>query len=288
VNETRQWAVAVVLVLALILSWLLLDQLQGPNPIRDVASYVISPVQFVMQRLTRPLAQVVSTVRELANLRAENEALRRENAALRNKLILLHEAQIENEMLRRQLHFKSALPNMELLAAEVIGHDPSNLLQYLIIDRGSRDGLRRGMPVLADEGLVGRISEVSASSAKVMLITNPSSSVTALIQRSRATGIVQGQVGAKELIMRYIPQGDVVEPGDIVLTSGLGGNFPKRLVIGQVVSVERKDVAMFQEAQVAPAVNLRDLEVVMVLLNFVPVQEPQSPARGALPAEGGR
>jgi rod shape-determining protein MreC len=140
------------------------------------------------------------------------------------------------------------------------------------------------MPVLTAQGLVGRISEVSAGSSKVMLITDSSSSVSALIQRSRATGMVQGYPGG-ELIMRYIPQGDQVQPGDIVITSGLGANFPKRLVIGQVVSVENADVQMFQEARLVPAVNLHDLEFVLVLLNFSPIDVEATPSPTSAPED---
>ena len=266
-NGLRGRTVAVILILAVILAWLVLDQTGNPNPIRDAVSHVVSPVQFALQRLVSPLSRLVKGVGHLVNLQSENEALRKEIVELRNQVVLLREAQIENETLRRQLNFKSAVPNYRLLSAEVIGHDPSNLLQYLLIDRGARDGIETGMPVLAAEGLAGRISETSADCAKVMLITDPSSSVSALIQRTRATGMVQGYPG-HELIMRYIPQGDAVALGDIVLTSGMGGNFPKRLMLGQVAGVVQKDVEMFQEARLVPAVSLRDLETVMVLLSF--------------------
>ena len=271
VSESRNRAVAVVLILSFVLGWLILDQTGGPNPVRDAFSVVVSPVQFAVYRLARPLFRVAGRLKSMTSLESDNEALRQEITALRSQIALLREAQIENETLRRQLNFKSAVPNMRLLSAEVIGYDPSNLLQYLLIDRGTGDGIQRGMPVLAAEGLVGRISEASSSSSKVMLITDPSSSVTAFIQRSRATGIAQGYPG-HQLLMRYIPQGDTVLPGDVVLTSGLGGNFPKKLVVGQVASAEQRDVGMFQEARVVPAVNLRDLEVVMVLLSFTPIE----------------
>jgi len=277
VNVLRSRAAVVILVLSLILAWLVLDILGASNPIRDIFSRVVSPIQFVIGRAVRPLSHLVSTVRHLGGLQSENEVLRRENAELRSQIVLLQEARIENETLRRQLNFKSAVPSRHLLSAEVIGHDPTDLLQYLLIDRGTTDDIQPGMPVLTAEGLVGRISEVSANSAKVMLITDPSSSVSALIQRSRATGVVEGYPG-HELMMRYIPQGDTVAPGDMVLTSGLGGNFPKRLVIGQVASVKQKDVEMFQEARLIPAVKLRDLETVMVLLSFAPTDTAQEGA----------
>lgn len=269
----RQWSVLTILVLALVLAWLVFDSLGPQNPLRDGLSQVISPLQLVTQRAWEPISAVFGSLRRISDVRAENEALRAEVAQLRNQVILMYEAQIENENLRRQLGFKSAVPNYQLLSAEVIGRDPGNYLQYLTIDRGAEDGLRRGMPVLTEAGLVGRISLVSRNASQVMLITDPSSSVSAFIQRSRATGVAQGRLGS-ELMMRYIAQAETVVVGDLILTSGLGGNFPKRLVIGQVVSVRRGDVEMFQEAAIAPAVDLRQLESVMVLLNFDPPELP--------------
>lgn len=275
----RSRAVAVIVVLCLVLGWLILEQMGGANPIRDAFSRVVSPIQFALRRGASPVYRVAREIRRLGSLGAENQALRKENAELRNQIVLLQEARIENETLRRQLNFKSAAPSFQLLSAEVIGYDPTGLFEYWIIDRGAGDGIQGGMPVLTAEGLVGRISEVSTNSAKVMLITDPSSSVSALIQRSRATGMVQGHPG-HELRMRYIPQGDTVARGDVVLTSGLGGNFPKRMVIGQIASVEQRDVQMFQGAKVIPAVNLRDLETVMVLLSFVPTGVAQESPGG--------
>ncbi len=270
----RQWPLIIILGLLLVLVWLVFDSLGPPNPLRDSLSRIISPLQLATKRAWEPVSGLFAGLRRASDLRRENEALHTEVAQLRNQVILLHEAQIENENLRRQLGFKSAVPNYQLLSAEVIGRDPGNYLQYLTIDRGAEDGLRRGMPVLTDAGLVGRISQVSRNASQVMLLTDPSSSVSAFIQRSRATGIVQGYLGS-ELIMRYIPQAETVVVGDVILTSGLGGYFPKRLVIGQVVEVRREDVEMFQEATIAPAVDLRDLESVMVLLNFDPIELPE-------------
>lgn len=277
-NVLRSRALIVVLALALILAWLVLDQAGPSNPIRDTFSQLVAPIQFVITRVTGPVGQAINGIVHLGSLQGQNDALRRENIELRNQILALQEAEQENEALRRQLNYKSSVPSFQLLSAEVIGLDPSNLLQYLIIDRGADDGVQQGMPVLAAEGLVGRVGEVSKTSAKIILITDVSSSVSALIQRSRATGLVQGYPGG-QLRMRYIPQGDTVEMGDVVFSSGLGGNLPKRLVIGQVASVHKSDVEMFQEADIIPAVNLRDLESVMILLNFTQIEpDPETPA----------
>jgi rod shape-determining protein MreC len=117
---------------------------------------------------------------------------------------------------------------------------------------------------------VGRVTEANLHSSKILLITDPSSSVNAVIQESRATGVVQGKA-TEGLTMRYIQQTEEVSPGDLVLTSGLGGNFPTRLIIGQVTAVRKKDVELFQEAEVRPAVEFRRLEMVMILTSFEPI-----------------
>ncbi|MGI6376117.1 MAG: rod shape-determining protein MreC [Anaerolineae bacterium] len=283
-SRSRHWPVALILVLALILAWLILDRTQPDrNPLRDALDGVLAPLQFTTAQGARRLQGLKPMFTDRATLSRENELLKQQLAELRTQVAQLQEAQIENETLRKQLGFKSSVPSYQLLSAEVIGHDPNALLQYLIIDRGAEDGVAVAMPVLAHTGLVGRISEVSANSAKVMLISDPSSSVSAIIQRTRATGVVRGNVDGG-LTMYYLQPGDVVEPGDVVLTSGLGGNFPRRLNIGQVTSVSYSDVDMFQQAEVVAPQVLRSLEEVMVLLNATeyelaePAQEPAAPA----------
>jgi len=260
-------AVFLVIALAMVLVWLVLDSLGTTNPIRESLTGVIAPLQLVFTRAASPVLDLAASFRARADLQQENAELKEQIAALRAEVVQLSEAQYENEDLRRQLGFKSAVPSFQLIAAEVIGRDPSAYLHYLLIDRGAEDGIRKGMPVLTDAGLVGRVSRVNRGSSQVMLLTDPESSVAAYIQRSRATGVVQGQL-QQELVMRYILQDETVVVGDVVLTSGMGGGLPKRLVIGQVVEVRRNDVDMHQEALVQPAVDMESLEQVMVLLNY--------------------
>jgi rod shape-determining protein MreC len=126
------------------------------------------------------------------------------------------------------------------------------------------------MPVITGRGLVGRVTATGDRWARVLLLIDPSSSVNVLVQRSRATGVIQGQEDGS-LRMRYIAQDGDILPGDIILTSGLGGMFPKGLVVGQVTTVEQRDIAMFKEAQVRPTVDFGRLEMVMVITGFQPV-----------------
>jgi rod shape-determining protein MreC len=136
------------------------------------------------------------------------------------------------------------------------------------------------MPVITDRGLVGRISDVGATWSRVLLIIDPQSTVNALTQSTRASGAVQGQADGS-LVMRSIPQEDAVSVGDTVFTSGLGGNFPRQLLIGQIVEAERKDYELYQSAIVQPTVDFDHLEVVLIIADFEPVEETE-------PEDGGQ
>jgi len=262
--------VLVVLLVAALLIGMALGPTGYLQPVEDGFFTLLAPLQYSVRWASSRAAAVVEAVRQFRTLQARVEELQATVDRLMIENVQLREAEIERAELREQLQFKLANPTYDLMAAEVIGHDPSNLLHYIVIDRGSEEGLAVGMPVVTARGLVGRIAAVYPQASQVMLLTDPSSSVNAQIQRTRATGIVQGQP-PRDLIMRFVEQSEEVESGDIVLTSGLGGNFPKRLVIGQVTSVQRDDVEMFQEIRVQSAVQFDRIETVLVVKGFSPI-----------------
>ncbi len=264
-------ATLIVVMLLLLLAGMLLRPSGYLQPVENVVFTALAPLQYGINWVGRQVANRVRVIGELSSLEARNRDLQATVDNLMIENVRLREAEIESANLREQLHFKVSNPTYELLAAEVIGYDPSNLLYYIVIDRGSQDGIASGMPVVTARGLVGKIAAVYPHSARVMLLTDPASSVSALIQSSRATGIVQGQ-GRLGLFMRYVEQSEQVEVGDIVLSSGLGGNLPKRLVIGTVTRVTRDQVQMFQDVQVLSAVRFDRLEMVLVIRSFVPTE----------------
>ena len=259
----------VVLVLAIFLIALFLGQIWKLEIARDWITGILSPLQYCLTQVTKPLNRFSALVRKFGHLPDENERLREEVRRLQGELELLREAVIENQHLREQLRFERDNPSFKMLPTEVIGRDPSNLLRFIHVDRGKLDGVVRGMPVITPEGLVGRVTRVQDSSSMIMLLTDASSSVSGILRDSRATCMVQGRTG-RNPVMNYIPHDATVTVGDAVLTSGLGGNFPKRLLIGYVIKVQRRDIDMFQEAEVQPAVDFNRLETVMILLNFSP------------------
>ena len=263
----------VIILILLSLAGIALDQNEDLQPVEDLALRFVVPVQGKLASLANNISDLTQTTQDIRELRRRNEELHSLADSLMIENVRLKEVESENETLRRLLNFTQANPIHSYKAAEVkgrvIGRDPSNFLSYLIIDSGSQQGIEKGMPVVTERGLVGRITDVGSNWAKVMLIIDPSSSVNALIQTSRATGVVEGQVGGS-LVMKYIPQGEEVNVNDIVLTSGLGGNFPKKLIIGQVTAVRQRDVEMFQQAYIRPTVDFNNLEIVLVITNFSP------------------
>jgi rod shape-determining protein MreC len=257
------------------------------EPLEGVILRLISPLQARVATLVETSGGLFRAARDLRDLRQRNQELEEKYAQLLIENVALEESAQENATLRSFFHFAQQHPGFQLVGGEVkasvIGRDPSNFLRYLIIDAGQVQGVKKDMPVIVPRGLVGRVQSVGSNWAKVLLITDPRSSVSAVIQTGRAAGQVQGLVSG-DLTMKYISQEESVSEGEIVLTSGLGGNFPKGLVIGQVVAVQQRDSDMFQQATVRPTVDFDRLEMVLVIAAFEPVDvtdEIQEETRGA-------
>ncbi len=218
---------------------------------------------------------------DLRGVQAENRRLQAEVQDLHQRLEGLQEMAQENRRLQAILEMPRP-PGERPVVARVIGKDATNWFRTLLIDRGSGDGLERNIPVVAPQGLVGRVLEVAPIVARVQLITDPVSSVGALVQRTRITGIAVGD-GGNGLRLRYLPLMADVAVGDRVVTSGMGGVFPKGIPLDTVVSVERRSGALFQEAAVEPAVDLSKLEEVTALLPLPRRAPAGGPANGAAP-----
>ncbi len=208
--------------------------------------------------------------RDIASLRQRNTELEREVAELQSQVIQLQQEVGETQILAALVDFSRANPENTYRAAAVIGRDPSPFLHYVIINRGSNDGILRGMPVVTDQGLIGRVEAVIADAARVQLITDPASSVNVRLQSAETEASLVGSVTG-DVMLELIPQDINVQPGDLVLTSGLGGGYPPDLIIGQVVNVRSRDFDLFQQATVQPVVDFNRLEIVLVIVNFKPV-----------------
>jgi rod shape-determining protein MreC len=230
---------------------------------RQALLFVVSPFIKVTAATIHGVTSIWQDYVDLRTLREENKRLQFEASTLKRRLDQLQEQALETQRLQRLLAMRDN-SQAEFLTARVVGKDATNWFKTILLDCGSMEGVRRNQPVLAPNGLVGRVVEVTPTSARVQLFTDPVSAVGGLIQRTRVTGIVSGNLGAGARV-RYLPlMGDVVV-GEEVVTSGMGGVFPKGIPIGRVATVERKSGILFQEATLTPAVDLSRLEEVLIL-----------------------
>jgi rod shape-determining protein MreC len=282
--ETRTRWLAIGLVGALLLLGLALGQLGYLQPVRNATRALLVPFQAGLTTIGTDVSSLLRSARDLRYLRQRNAELQAEANRFSVENARLTEVERENERLRQLLNFTRSNPWYDYKAAAVVGHkigeDTSNLLFSIFIDVGARDGVAINMPVITDRGLVGRVVAVGPNVAEVLLLIDPVSAVNARVQNSRVTGIVRGNIDGG-LVMERIPQGEVISPGDIVLTSGLGGSFPDKLVIGQITEVLQRDSDIFQRARIRPTVDFGKLEEVLVIVTFTSNLEPelQSPLR---------
>ncbi len=262
-------------VVVLCVAVIVADQRQWLVWPRNVASGVLVPVQQRLATATRDGVRAITQRGEVGRLQAENEELRSMVDALRLELVRMHAAELENQQLREQLRYVEVHRQFTLVPAEVIGQDRSNLLGSTVVDQGQAAGVEVGMVVMAPAGLVGRVIAVADHSATILPITQPTSAVNAKVLGSAgATGIANGTANGR-LVLRYLPQHEAIEVGDTVVTSGLGGTFPRDVAIGRVTFVRSRDVEMFQEAEVEPLVAIVGLERVLIVTNFYPPDQEQ-------------
>jgi rod shape-determining protein MreC len=267
-NSPRSMQLFVFLLLALGLVGLALGGYLTPlsrifiNPIVSAQTWLAKRYQAVQSLITQP--------EDVTTLRQQNSALEAENSRLQVQIVELQQQVTESQVLSTLVDYERRHVENQYTAASVIARDISPFMHYVIIDRGSDDGLRKGMPVITQKGLVGSISAVTAGAARVQLINDPGSSINVILQQSDIEAVLNGQITG-EIELDMINQNATIQPGDLVMTSGLGGNYPANLVIGQVMTIKNEASALFQTASVQPAVDFSQLEIVLIITNFQPV-----------------
>jgi len=209
----------------------------------------------------------LTTPSDVVQLREQNTVLESQVTQLQTQLIELEERLGEAQVCFALLDFGRTNPQYEYIAATVIGREISPFLQYIIIDKGTEDGIRYGMPIVTQQGLVGRVDAVIASASRVKLITDSTSVVNIRLQSAEIEAQLLGSLTG-DLTLDMIPLDEIVEPGDVVLTSGLGGNYPPNIFVGQVLSTQRRENALFQTASVQPIVDFESINAVLVIDNF--------------------
>jgi rod shape-determining protein MreC len=236
---------------------------------RQFSSVLIEIQTWVSSRYLA-IQDFATAPRDIVSLRTRNDELEAQVSQLQAQVIELQQRVSETEILAALVDFSRSNPESTYKAAAVIGRDPSPFLHYIIINRGSNDDIRRGMPVVTNQGLVGRVDAVIADAARVQLITDPASSINVYLQNAETDAVLTGSVTG-DISLDMISQDASVEAGDLILTSGLGGGYPSDLIIGQVVTLRSLEFELFQQATVQAAVDFTRLEIVLVITNFRPV-----------------
>jgi rod shape-determining protein MreC len=260
--------------------------------LEDLLSLVTGPIQRTLSGAVEGVGNTFSSVGDARDLQAQVDELKAIANDLAAQGIRLEEVEAENAQLREMLNFVSANPSLRryvggdiigqsgLIEVGIVGQDPNPFVFYVIINRGGQDGLEIGMPAVVSGGrLVGRIAEVRPRWAKVQLLIDPGSRVNGIVQGSRATGLIAGHPDGS-LSIEQIAQSEQINIGDNVVTSGQGGLLPKGLIVGQVATVEQRDIDLYQRATLRPAVDFRRLEMVLVITDFEPIPLDETPPMG--------
>lgn len=255
----------VLIVLALVITTVWYREgVNGPvHKLRAGIETVTAPVTTIGEFITRPIRGVVAWATDLGVSRSQLETLRSQNAQLRTRVSELEEARLQNERLKGLVQFATA-SKIQSLGAAVIGRPTNSWEGVITINRGTADNVQAGMPVVGPSGLLGQTVDVAAHSARVRLITDPSSGVSAMLQTTRAEGIVKGSIEGK-LTLDFVSVEATVRAGDVVITSGMGGVFPKGLIVGEVTKVVKSPAALYQHIELAPSGRVDTLEEVLVL-----------------------
>ncbi|HLJ66603.1 MAG TPA: rod shape-determining protein MreC [Chloroflexota bacterium] len=244
-------------------------------PIDRVGLSAAAPFQSAITAVTSAIGDTISGVVNGPRFQQENGTLRKTIGVLMRENAALQSSRYENQIFRRMLNFRDRNPNLRLMVARVIGtlNDPLNPVSF--ISRGSRDGLVDGMTVLDQNGyFAGKIVDIGSNWAKVQWVLSPSSSVGAMDVTTRASGVVDGKFDARP-VLEYVPTSRVLRAGDFVVTSGVWNEFPRTLLIGQIVSVHHSSSDMFQSAVIQPLADFSDLEIVQVVKGYRPSQPNQ-------------
>ncbi len=225
---------------------------------------VLMPIQEGMVRIVDAAGRMWALYTEIGRLRVENARLRTQVDTMAQEMNRLREQAQAAQRLERLLQFRGQTI-YRTIAARVITRDPTAWFDTMVVDRGARDGVARNAPVVTTDGVIGRVIEVTPTTSRVLLIADSRSALGVLVQRSREAGVIEGR-GGMVLHLKYLSRTAPVQVGDVAVTSGLGGVFPRGLVVGRITRVIKEEGALLQEAEVQPTALLDRVEEVLLLL----------------------
>jgi rod shape-determining protein MreC len=266
--------IILLLLFALVLMSLRAKQRKGVEYVDALLMEFCSPFQKASHLVIKTVQGTFQQYVFLVNLEKENRALKKRIAELQEENHRIREMELANERLRRLLSFREK-NSPTMIGAEVIGRDPSSWFKSITIDKGERDGVKKGMAVISPAGVIGQILKTAPDYATVLLITDYNSAIDSIVERTRAKAIVEGK-GENRCQLKYLLRSEEVALGDVVVTSGLGGNFPKGLMVGEIKKVDKKGHGVFQFAELIPSVDMTQLEEVFVIMELpLPTDPPE-------------
>ena len=248
-DRSFSWTRTLYLLVALVLvslALILLSQGRNLQPVESFANSVFTPIQQAASNVTSTVGGWIDGFSRSSQLEDENKKLRIALDAVTAENARLQEVAREDEQLRAALKFQATRPEIQAVLANNIGGDPNGLSEMLTIDKGTASGIKVGMAVVSPGGImVGEISAVKADRSSVMLITDVQSVIPVATQRTQTPGALEGQwQKGGNLLMTHVPRDSDIKKDDVVLTSGLGGTFPKGLICAQIFEVRQNDVQM--------------------------------------------
>jgi rod shape-determining protein MreC len=244
--------------------------------LEDIVGVVVTPVQKVFNKISSSIENSAEFFASKKLLREQNEELVYRLSELEQKEMKLQQLENENTRLREMLDLKNEHAEFSFVSAHVIAKDPGNWFNTFVIDKGTSHGLEINSAVLTSKGLVGHIYDIGINRAKVISIIDSNSNVSGIISRTRDVGVIRGDLELqKEGLskMDYILKDADVIPGDYVETSGLGGIYPKGILVGKIKEVVKESHEITKSAIIQPAVDFKSLEEVLVISNSSAIVE---------------
>jgi rod shape-determining protein MreC len=245
---------------------LLTLQMRGQMAVAsDALAVVTTPIQSALARVNRAAVGLWSTYQDWKNVRAENHRLRDEAQQLRVEALRVTETVEENRRLRRLLALKESMP-LATLSGEIIGREWGGWVRSLTVNRGRSDNVARLTAVIVPDGLIGRVVDVRPGASIVQVLTDPASTVGAHAVRTRTQGIVEGEPRGTMRFKYMAREGSGLQVGDLIVTSGAGGLFPRGIPVGQVRAIDDRGSALFHYAQLTPAVDFARIDEVLLIV----------------------
>jgi rod shape-determining protein MreC len=244
---------------------LLTVQTRGHStPTAEALGFITTPIQSGLARVNRGAVNIWSTYLDWKNVRAENRRLREENQQLRVDSLQVSETSTENQRLRRLLALQERLP-LSTVSAEIIAREWGGWVRSLTVNRGRGDKVARLTAVISPEGLIGRVMEVRSGASVIQVLTDPASTVGAHVVRTRTSGIVEGDPRGTMRLKYMAREGGGIQVGDLVVSSGAGGVFPRGIPVGRVRAIDDRGSALFHYAVLTPVVDFARVDEVLLL-----------------------